>query len=671
VTHYKSYPFTAIIGQELMKLALVLNAINPYIGGVLIKGSKGTAKSTAVRALADLLPKIRTIRSCAFNCNPDDPKEACHECQHKLMDGKITENEIELRNMRVINLPINATEDRVVGTISIEKALTQGLKALEPGILAESHRNILYIDEVNLLADNVADILLDAAAMGINIIEREGISLHHPAKFILVGTMNPEEGHLRPQLLDRFGLSVNVEKITDIKQRVQIIRNIEAYHADPANFYQVAEPNQEKLRQQIIQARDLLPKVTINEQLLEKIAQICVEFETEGHRADITINLTAKTLAALEGHDQVSIENVKMAARLALPHRMRKLPFQEEYLDEQKLQKCLDQQNSSASRSSDAGEIQNNENSKNSNPNPAESSQQHSEILNSRETIFGIDSGIDAGKILSQTRLRDTMNATGNVVSHPTQSERGKYVSSKKHTEINIPKQTDIAVLPTITTAALEPMNHNAIQDGSPIQINHEHLHFKIRQGKSSFLIIFCVDASGSMGVHERMEGAKGAILSILQKNYVNRDKVCMVVFRQDHAEVVLPPTRSTDLANKLLQEIPTGGTTPLAAGLLKAYEVGMEERMKATGYIPLIILISDTKGNIAFKDPVTDIEQIGSKIAEAQIGMIIIDTEQGEMKLGLAHKLVEITGAAYYPLDQMDRRHLDAILSHEGLLDE
>ena len=241
MTHFRTYPFTAIVGQNLMKLALILNAINPRIGGVLIKGTKGTAKSTAVRSLADLLPEIKLIKNCPFNCNPKDLNQSCHSCQDKIKNGLLEEKDIGSRKMSVINLPINATEDRVIGSLNIKKALEEGLKALEPGILAEANRNILYIDEVNLLADNVADVLLDSAAMGINIIEREGISLHHPSNFILVGTMNPEEGNLRPQLLDRFGLSVEVERINDIERRVLIMKYAEEFQENPYEDDQVQQ----------------------------------------------------------------------------------------------------------------------------------------------------------------------------------------------------------------------------------------------------------------------------------------------------------------------------------------------------------------------------------------------------------------------------------------------
>lgn len=661
MTHYRNYPFTAIIGQDLMKLALILNAINPHIGGVLIKGSKGTAKSTAVRALADLLPKIQVIRDCPFNCNPMNPKEACHTCQHIILENKLDSSSIEERPMRVINLPINATEDRVIGTVNIEKALTQGLKALEPGILAEAHRNILYIDEVNLLADNVADVLLDAAAMGINIIEREGISLHHPAKFILVGTMNPEEGHLRPQLLDRFGLSVTVEKITNIKQRVEIIKNIEEFQTDPAAFYNKMEPKQEELRQKIMKARELLPQIHISEELLEKIAQICIDFETEGHRADITINITAKTLAALDGHQEVTLENIKLAAQLTLPHRMRKLPFEQDHLDEQKLQESCQKIQDQRAKNEIKDNTKKNE----------ELNHEQKQMINARQETFDVNLNMNTGELPIQRRIRQEMNATGNIISHPTESNKGKYISTKKNTEINIPKNADIAVLPTITSAALDPRNKDIIQSGQNLDIRKEHMHLKRRQGKSSFLIIFCVDASGSMGVENRMESAKGAVFSILQKNYVHRDKVSMIIFRDQKADMVLPPTRSTDLAYQSLKEIPTGGQTPLTAGLIKAYETAQEERTKATGYLPLIILISDGRGNVGYKDIITDTEKISAQIAQAEIMMVVIDTELATDRMGFAKKIAQIANASYFHIDHLGRQQIEAVLKEEGLLDE
>ncbi len=387
MTHYKPYPFTAIVGQDLMKLALILNAINPKIGGVLIKGTKGTAKSTAVRALADLLPEIEVVKDCPFNCNPKNLKESCHSCQDKIIAGDIKEENIILKEMRVINLPINSTEDRVVGTIDIKEALLKGIKALEPGILAEANRNILYIDEVNLLADNVADILLDSAAMGLNIIEREGISFHHPSNFILIGTMNPEEGNLRPQLLDRFGLSVDVERIENVDQRVLIIKYVEDFQKDPNNFYNKFKKKQKDLRNKIVKARKSLNLVQISEEDLKKIAQLCIDFRTDGHRADITITRTAKTVAAFNDRTVVNEDDIKIAAKLSLSHRLRRLPFEDQTFNENDLEDMFEKQK----------ELKTDKNNLNDN------SGDH-QILNIKEEVFEINKDIKADKIIQKKK---------------------------------------------------------------------------------------------------------------------------------------------------------------------------------------------------------------------------------------------------------------------------
>ena len=322
-----------------MKKALILNAINPRIGGVLIRGDKGTAKSTAVRALADILPEIDVISGCPFNCNPSDEREMCSICREMHENG--IELECATRQARVVDLPLGVTEDRVVGTIDLEKAIKEGMKAVEPGILASVNRGILYIDEINLLDDHVADVLLDAAAMGVNTVEREGISLSHPAKFILIGTMNPEEGELRPQLLDRFGLQVSVDGIEDIAQRTEIIRIIEEYERNPDFFSEGAEKEQNVLRGKILSAQGMLPEVTISNDLLEMISSTCIEMGVRTHRADITIVRTAKTIAAFDGREEVTTEDVREAMEYALPHRMRRKPFEEPRIDQEKLDESI------------------------------------------------------------------------------------------------------------------------------------------------------------------------------------------------------------------------------------------------------------------------------------------------------------------------------------------
>lgn len=335
-----TFPFTAIIGQENMKQALVLNVVNPRLGGVLIQGEKGTAKSTAVRALADLLPPRRCIKGCRFHDDPDAPAAWCDEC-HEKYDGKVPE--VELLPMKVVELPVSATEDRVVGTLDIEAAIREGKRSFETGILADANRNILYVDEINLLDDHVVDVLLDSAAMGINTVEREGISYSHPARFSLVGTMNPEEGDIRPQLLDRFALSVYVAGEKDLDKRAEVIKRRLEYEDDPAAFVAKWEEEQKNEVRRIERAMKLLPQVTADNEILRLAAKLSIALGVDGHRADITLIKTAETLAAMDGHTEVNREDLRTAAKLALPHRMRRRPFEEQSLNWDDVDKVIDE----------------------------------------------------------------------------------------------------------------------------------------------------------------------------------------------------------------------------------------------------------------------------------------------------------------------------------------
>jgi magnesium chelatase subunit I len=322
------YPFVAIVGQEKMKEGLILNVINPTLSGILIRGEKGTAKSTAVRALAEILPEIEVVANCPFQCHPRDKNLMCPSCRERLEKGE--EFEVERRKIRVIDLPISATEDRVVGTMDLEHALKKGEKRMEPGILAAAHRGILYVDEVNLLDDHVVDVLLDAAAMGVNTVEREGVSFTHPSRFILVGTMNPEEGELRPQLLDRFGLCVNIEGLRDPSLRVEIIRRRSEFDEDPVAFVRAWEDESKKLVESIKQAAELYSQqVEIDEAMLREIVHICLEVGVDGHRADIIMQKVARTICSYRGRKEVIREDVEYAAQFALPHRVRRQPFEE------------------------------------------------------------------------------------------------------------------------------------------------------------------------------------------------------------------------------------------------------------------------------------------------------------------------------------------------------
>lgn len=321
------FPFTAIVGQNRMKRALVLNAVNPQIGGVLIRGERGTAKSTAARALAALLPKIRVVADCAFNCNPDRPDRLCDNCRERVERGE--DLPVIERRTKFVNLPVSATEDRVVGTLDIERAIKLGERHFEPGVLAAANRGVLYVDEVNLLDDHVVDLLLDSAAMGVNVVEREGISFSHPARFVFVGSMNPEEGDLRPQLLDRFALCVDIHSINNPQERVKILEHTLAFERDPEAFFETWQPEEEALSDAIARARNILPEVTYSPHDLQVIAELMADMEVDGHRGDIVILKTAITNAAFEGRKAVNTHDILVAAELALPHRLKRKPFQE------------------------------------------------------------------------------------------------------------------------------------------------------------------------------------------------------------------------------------------------------------------------------------------------------------------------------------------------------
>jgi Mg-chelatase subunit ChlI len=335
------YPFTAIVGQDRMRRALVLNAVDPRIGGVLIRGERGTAKSTAARALAALLPQVKVVADCRFSCDPDLPATWCTECKERVAKGEHLP--VAIRSTAFVNLPVSATEDRVVGTLDIEKAIQHGERHFEPGVLAAANRGLLYIDEVNLLDDHVVDVLLDAAAMGVNIVEREGISFYHPSRFILVGTMNPEEGDLRPQLLDRFALSVEIHGIRDTRERVAIMERNLAYEASPEGFREQWLDKENDLSAQIDVARQLVDQVLFTRRDLLSIAALTSSLEVDGHRADLVILKAARAQAAFDGRTTITDRDIALAAELALPHRLRRGPFQQTEMGMEELQERIEQ----------------------------------------------------------------------------------------------------------------------------------------------------------------------------------------------------------------------------------------------------------------------------------------------------------------------------------------
>ena len=684
-------PFTAIVGQEKMKKSLILNAINPRIGGVLIRGEKGTAKSTAVRALAELLPEIEMVKGCPFNCNPYDEGEMCDLCYAKKTNGENLE--VAKRRMWVVDLPLGATEDRVVGSIDVEKAIKEGIKALEPGILAAANRGILYIDEVNLLDDHVADVILDSAAMSINVVEREGVSVSHPSKFILVGTMNPEEGELRPQLLDRFGLQASVESIDDADKRVEIVKLVGSFERDPEEFRKRFEEKQKELREKIVQAKQIVNEVGISDDLLKITADTCIKLGVRTHRAEIVIDRTAKTIAALDGRKKVTFEDIKEAMELALPHRMRRKPFEPPNLDTEKLddmmsdkkkqhedEKREDKQQQQQQRKEREEKREKKGDSEHQHKNEQLDENQKSEDDNDdvkepqKESVFNIGDSIDTS-VVRQKQKRDRMyrrKISGRRVPTLSLRNNGKYV---RH---GFPKGEikDVALDATIRASAPYQKERGLDTDSDlAVVIKTEDIREKIRVGKVSTATMFVVDASGSMGANRRMESAKGAVLSLLLDSYQQRDKVGMVAFRGNHADTLLPLCSSMDLAYKGLKELPTGGRTPLAAGLEKGLNLLMAEKQKDEGVIPVLLLISDGRANVSSGSGNKEIEKELLALAEQArangIHVIVIDTEVVsksfiQMQLGYCKEIASYSGGKYYPIADLTSQAVQDIVIQE-----
>jgi magnesium chelatase subunit D len=606
------YPFSALVGQEKMKRALLLCAINPKIGGVLIRGEKGTAKSTAVRALADLLPEIEVVADCPFGCHLQFPSEMCHNCRERLANNE--EIPIALRKMKVVDLPQNATEDRVAGTLDIEHALKSGEKKFEPGVLASAHRGILYVDEVNLLDDHIVDLLLDAAAMGVNIVEREGISYSHPSHFILVGTMNPEEGDLRPQFIDRFALCVEIEGITNPEERVEIVKRYVAYEENPRSFIQGWKEEQEELRERILQAQKLLSQAKLPPHMLHLIIGICLDMGVQGHRADIIMAKTATTIAALEGRVEVNMEDVRKAAELALPHRMKRKPFEQQRLDQERLEEALEKHQESTSP----------------NVHPKD------EVETKEETFE-----IGPPPPLPELKL----SKDGTLSGMPGRGRQSILSSEGRYVKSVIPhgRTNDIALDATLRAAS----PHQREREGNlAIKVETQDLREKVKGKKEGLSILFVVDASGSMGAKRRMVAAKGAVFSLLLSAYQRRDRVGMIAFRKEDAQVLLPFTSSIELAHQKLQELPTGGKTPLALGLLKGLELLGREKDAHR----LLVLLTDGRANVSLDgSPQEDAKRVAQRIGEEGIEMAVIDT--GDDHWDLAHEVAEAAQAQYIKL--------------------
>ncbi|PAZ13699.1 magnesium chelatase [Streptomyces sp. SA15] len=635
------FPFTAVVGQDDLRLALLLNAVSPAVGGVLVRGEKGTAKSTAVRALSALMPEVPVLPGCRFSCDPDSPDPACPDGPHEPGAGV-------QRPARMVELPVGASEDRLVGALDIERALSEGVKAFEPGLLADAHRGILYVDEVNLLHDHLVDLLLDAAAMGASYVEREGVSVRHASKFLLVGTMNPEEGELRPQLLDRFGLTVEVAASREPDQRVEVVRRRLAYDDDPAGFAARWADEEAAVRARIVAARELLPSVRLGDGALRQIAATCAAFEVDGMRADIVMARTATALAAWAGRNDVLAEDVRQAALLALPHRRRRNPFDAPGLDEDKLDETLEE---FGGQSEDDDPDPDGPGGGGGQP-PSEGPEGGDTGARPEAGEGGAPqpSGAGSGE---QQAARAAEPFRTKVLSVPGLGEGAAGRRSRARTEhgrttgARRPRGALTKLHLAATVQAAAPHQRARGRSGPGLVVRRDDLRQAIREGREGNLVLFVVDASGSMAARQRMSAVKGAVLSLLLDAYQRRDKVGLVTFRGSAADVALPPTSSVDAAAARLESLPTGGRTPLAAGLLKAHDVLRVERLRDPARRALVVVVTDGRAT-GGPEPVALAGRAARLFAAEGVASVVVDCESGPVRLGLAGQLAgELEGTA------------------------
>lgn len=631
------FPFSAIVGQPQLKNALLLCAIDPSLGGVLIRGDKGSAKSTAARALVDILPHIKRTLACPYNCAPGLPYAQCEACN-------AAEHVVEDASVPFVTLPLGATEDRVIGTLDLERALQGAKRVFQPGLLAAAHRGILYIDEVNLLPDHLVDVLLDAAAMGQNSVQREGLSVTHPARFALIGTMNLEEGDLRPQLLDRFGLMVEVKAPQDKALRSEVVRRRIAFDAAPEAYAASYEAQQAQLRAQVRQAQSMFSSVVLTDETLDLISHLCCEFEVESLRADIVMYKTARALAALDGRLEVSHRDVRNAAEYVLPHRRRRKPFEQPGFDRERLDELINEAAEQQHKAQHTPQTSDDrsaaaQSQAQQQPEPGEASQPASE-----QTVAA--SPAAAAPAIS-VEMRTTARTASGRRSEAAEAARGRVLRSVPHENPN-----SLAIGATLRSAAQ--------RNDAEFSVIRSDLHQNIRTGKTANLILFVVDASGSMAARQRMEAVKGAVLALLTDAYQQRDEVSVIAFRGECATLLLPPTRSVELAEAALRELPTGGRTPLPHALQLALEV--LEKARVGHAPPLLVLLTDGKANVALQqngDAWRETLALAALSAQQQVPALVLDTETGYLRLGRANQLSQAMAAEYLTLESLTSENL------------
>ncbi len=642
-----TFPLSAMVGQQKMRLALILNAINPSIGGVLICGRRGTGKSTAVRAFTSLLPPITGVADCPYFCDPTAPQWMCSECQTRYEHQETYS--IVQRQVHLVTLPLNASEDRVAGSFDLATALARGVSHFSPGLLAAANRGFLYVDEINLLNDHIVDLLLDAAALGVNRIERDNISLAHPARFVLMGTMNPEEGVLRPQLLDRIGLYVVAEDLRDPEIRALVVERRLAYDASPTGFIAQWADAEQALHERIKHAQQLLPSVGVSAYLRQVVALLVDrQLHAEGHRGDLVVLRAARALAAWEGRTDVQYSDIEQAVELALPHRARAgTPLR------QQLTQTLDRLPEGTTDVDIPQEIA----TIDDDIDVDKRNDEREGAAGLTRRLRGEQDVVQVQALISVERDRLTRQESGRRFLSLSARRSGRFTRSRQSKPV-----TDIAFAATIRAAA--PYQRvRGRNNGGKLKLHPEDLRQKIRERKTRSLLVFVIDGSDSVMARQLMPKTKRILLALLQNAYEKRDRVAMLVFRFAQGRVVLPPTRNFARARRSVEELYIGGCTPLATGLLEGLRLAETERLRDPTTKPILIVLTDglanidLSGNMRHDTPRRDALNIAREIAERQVPAVLIDTnpyptvtnEAGEKVPSPSRELAQALAADYY----------------------